>query len=153
VDEIIPEPPDTLLVNAAKGSRPSPLPPGDIRGIDNHQLTNIDIGIVVGVIQTQKEPIIGILNQYALLKKGSNIHSPCQLEWYKNDVNDKSINGPGHLQCILTIDGYFIPLCIKGGLSRLSIRTYTDHKSDNLPDIILTSKMEWDPSALDYDMK
>jgi hypothetical protein len=26
-----PEPPDTLLINASKGSRPAPLPPGDIR--------------------------------------------------------------------------------------------------------------------------
>jgi hypothetical protein len=31
VDEISPESPDTLLVNASKGSRPSPLSPGDIR--------------------------------------------------------------------------------------------------------------------------
>jgi hypothetical protein len=31
----------------------------DIHGIDNHQCTNIDIGTVGGVIQTQKGPIIG----------------------------------------------------------------------------------------------
>jgi hypothetical protein len=114
MDETNPEPSDTLLINAAKGCRPSPLPPGDIRwvlsknskrsvsiadieykvsyhkassgqslslidrganggiagidvrtifktgctvdirGIDNHQCTNIDIGTVGGVIQTQK---------------------------------------------------------------------------------------------------
>jgi hypothetical protein len=113
-EEADPVPSDTLLINAAKGSRPSPLPPGDIRrvlsknskrsvniahieykvsyhqassgqslslidrganggvagtdihvifktgqtvdvrGIDNHQCTNIDIGTVCGVIQTQK---------------------------------------------------------------------------------------------------
>jgi hypothetical protein len=29
-EEAEPEPSDTLLINAAKGSRPSPLPPGDI---------------------------------------------------------------------------------------------------------------------------
>jgi hypothetical protein len=115
--EADPEPSDTLLSNGAKGSRPSPLPPGDIRrvlsknskrsanlahieykvsyhqassgqsfslmdrganggvagtdvrvifktgrtvdiiGIDNHQCTNIDIGTVGGVIQTQKGPV------------------------------------------------------------------------------------------------
>jgi hypothetical protein len=71
----------------------------DIRGIDNHQCTNIDICTVGGVIQTQKGPIIGIMHQYALLNKGSTIHSPCQFEWYKNDVNDKSVNFPGSL-CI-----------------------------------------------------
>jgi hypothetical protein len=61
----------------------------DIRGIYNHQCTNIYIGTVGGVIQTQKGPIIGIMHQYALLNKGSTIHSPCQFEWYKLEVNDK----------------------------------------------------------------
>jgi hypothetical protein len=81
----------------------------DIRGIDNHQCTNIDIGTVGGVIQTQKVPI-GIMHQYALLNKGSTIHSPCQFEWYKNDVNDKSVNIPGGLQRTQTLNGYIIPL-------------------------------------------
>jgi hypothetical protein len=220
-ESVLEEPPDdteqessdTLLINAAKGSRPSPLPPGDIRrvlsknskrsanltqiqykvsyhkassepslslmdrganggvagtdvrtifktgrtvdirGIDNHQCTNIDIGTVGGVIHTQKGPIIGIMHQYALLNKGSTIHSPCQFEWYKNDVNDKSINVPGGLQRIQTLDGYIIPLNIKDGLARLSIRPYTDHEWDNLPHVILTSEIEWDPSVLDHDMK
>jgi hypothetical protein len=125
VDETNSEPSDTLLINAATGSRPSPLPPGDIRrvlstnskhsvsmtqieykvpyhkassgqslslidrgfnggvastearnifktgcnvnirGIDKHQCTNIDIGTVEGAIQTQKGPIIGIMHKYA----------------------------------------------------------------------------------------
>jgi hypothetical protein len=142
-EEVEPEPSGTLLINAAKRSRPSPLLPGtirrvlsknskhsvnlsqieykvsyhqassgqslslidrganggvagtdvqvifktgqtvDIRRIDNHQCTNIDIGTVGGVIQTQKCPIIGIMHQYALLNKGSTIYSPCQFEWYK----------------------------------------------------------------------
>jgi hypothetical protein len=77
----------------------------DIRGIDNHQCTNIDIGTVGGVIQTQKGPIISITHQYALFKKGSTIHSPCQFEWYKNDVNDKSTHLPGSLQRIQILDG------------------------------------------------
>jgi hypothetical protein len=212
-EEAVPEPSDTLLINAAKGSRPSPLPPGDIRrilsknskrsanlahieykvsyhqassdqslslidrganggvagtdvrvifktgqtvdirGIDNHQCTNIDIGTVGGVIQTQKGPVIGIMHQYALLNKGATIHSPCQFEWYKNDVNENSINVPGGHQCIQTLDGYVIPLSIKDGLVRLSIRPYTDQEWDNLPHVILTSELEWDPSVLDHNFK
>jgi hypothetical protein len=212
-EEAEPEPSDTLLINAAKGSRPNPLPPGDIRrvlsktlkrsvslaqieykvtyhhsssgqslslidrgayggvagtdvrvifkteqtvdirGIDNHQCTNIDIGTVGGVIQTQKGPIIGIMHQYALLNKGSTIHSPCQFEWYKNDVNDKSIRVPGGIQRIQTLDGYIIPLSITDGLTPLSICPYTDHEWDNLPHVILTSELEWDPSVLDHDLK
>jgi hypothetical protein len=119
-DQPDPEPPDTLLVIAAKRSQPTSLPPGDIRrvlsksskcaanfthieykvsyhkaasgqslslidcgsnggvagddvriisktgrtddirGIDTHQSTNVDIGTVVGVIQTQKGPSLVI---------------------------------------------------------------------------------------------
>jgi hypothetical protein len=125
----------------------------DITGIDNHQCTNIDIDTVGGVIHTQKGPIIGIMHQYALLSKGSTIHSPCQFEWYKNDINDKSINVPGDLQCILILDGYIIPLCIKDGLAHLSIHPYTDHEWDNLPHVTLTSEVEWDPSVLDLTLK
>jgi hypothetical protein len=47
----------------------------DIRGIDNHCCTNIEIGTVGSVIQTHKGPVIGIFNQYALLNKESSIHS------------------------------------------------------------------------------
>jgi hypothetical protein len=206
-----PEPPDTLLINAAKGSSSNQLPPGDIRrvlsksskrmvnmtnieyrvsyhkspsgkslslvdrganggvagtdvrvifktgrmvdirGIDNHHCTNIDIGTVGGVVKTQKGFVLAIMHQYALLNKGSSIHSPCQLEYFKSDVNDKSIHVPGGLQRIQTLDGYIIPLSIKDGLARLNIRPYTDHEWDTLPHVILTSEMEWDPSVLDHD--
>jgi hypothetical protein len=124
----------------------------DIRGIDNHQVTNIDIGTVGGVITTQKGSVIAIFQQYALLGKGHSIHSPCQLEWYKNDVNDKSIL-VGGLQRIKTLDGYVIPLAIKDGLPRLDIRPYTDKEWDVLPHVFLTAENEWDPSVMDHDFQ
>jgi hypothetical protein len=113
----------------------------DIRGIDNHQCTNIGVGTVSGVIKTQKGPIIGIMYQYALLNKGSTIHSPCQFEWYKNEVNNKSINVPGGLQQIQTLYGYIILLTIKDGLECLSNRPYTDKEWEDLPHVILTSEV------------
>jgi hypothetical protein len=122
----------------------------DICGIDNHRFT---IGTVEGVIQTQKGPIIGIMHQYALLSKGSTIHSPCQFEWDKSDVNDKSVNVPGGLQSIQTLDGYIFPLSTKDGLARLAIWPYSDHEWYNLPHVILTSELEWDLSALDHEFK
>jgi hypothetical protein len=116
-------------------------------------LYNIDIGTVGGVIHTNKGPIIGSINQYALLNKGSSIHSPCQFEWYKNDVNDKSILVPDGLQCIQTLDSYIIPLSIQDGLTHLNIRPYTDKEFETLPHVILTSELEWDPSVLDHAFK
>jgi hypothetical protein len=121
----------------------------DIRGIDNHRCTNIDIGTVGGVVHTQEGYVIAI----CLTEQGSNIHSPCQLVWYKNDVNDKSIHVPGGLRRIQTLDGYIIPLSIEDGLARLQIRPYTDHEWDTLPHVIFTSELEWDLSVLYHDFK
>ena len=63
----------------------------NVRGIDNHELTDMAIGTVGGVIPTNKGPVIAIMHQYALLGKGYSIHSPAQLEWFKNVVDDKSV--------------------------------------------------------------
>ena len=123
----------------------------DIKGIDNHHVNNIGIGTVGGVVQTQHGPVIAIMHQYALLGKGSSIHSPSQLEWFKNEVNDKSIHVPGGLQRIVTLDGYILPLAIKDGLARLDIRPHTDHEFATLPHVFLTSELEWDPSVLDHE--
>jgi hypothetical protein len=84
----------------------------DIKGIDNHQVIDVPIGIVGGVVNTQKGPVITLFHQYALLGTGSSIHSPCQLESYHNNVNDKSIHVNGVMQRIKTLDGYVIPLSI-----------------------------------------
>ena len=58
------------------------------------------------VVKTQHGPAIAILHQYAYTGQGKTIHSSGQLEWYKNDVNDKSVKVTGGLQCILTNNGY-----------------------------------------------
>jgi hypothetical protein len=99
----------------------------DIKGIDNHHFNNNGIETVGGVVQTQHGPVIAIMHQYALLGKGATIHSPSQLERYKNDINDKSLHVPGGLQHITTLEGIIIPLAIKDGLARLDTCPHTDH--------------------------
>ena len=105
----------------------------DIRGIDNHQVTNIPIGTVGGVVTSQKGPIIVIMHQYALLGKGSSIHSPCQLEAYHNDVNDKSVHVKGGLQRIQTLDGLpYAKQCIR--VLEISVfNTTVEIKPNNKP--------------------
>jgi hypothetical protein len=88
-----------------------------------------------------------------MLTKEPTIHYPCQFEWYKNDVKDKSIIVPGSHQHIQTVVGYPTPLNIKDGLTHLSIDPNTGHKWDNLPYVICTSELEWDPSVLDHDVR
>jgi hypothetical protein len=80
----------------------------DNKGIDNHHVNNIGIGTFGGVTQTQHGPAVAIMPQYALLGKGASIHSPSQIEWYKNYVNDKSVHVPGGLQCITTLECYIL---------------------------------------------
>jgi hypothetical protein len=123
----------------------------DIRGIDNHQLNDVAIGTDGGYVETQKGPIIAAFHQYALFGKGTSIHSPGQFEYYKNDVNDKSVH-VGGLQRIKTLDGYTIPLNIKNGLARMELRPYTNKEWDTLPHVFLTGELDWDPSVLDHNV-
>jgi hypothetical protein len=104
---------------------------------------------VGGVVNTQKGPVIAIMHQYALLGEGHSIHAPSQLEWYGNDVNDKTIH-VGGLQRIQTPGGYIIPLQFKDGLAYMDIRPYSDAEWGSLPHILLTDENEWDPSVLDH---
>eukprot|EP00977_Amphora_coffeiformis_P012644 scaffold3187_cov130-Amphora_coffeaeformis.AAC.1 len=64
----------------------------DIQGIDNHQMTNVKIGTVAGLVHSNKGPVVLIMHQYALVGRGHSIHSPAHWEWYKHDVCDKSVH-------------------------------------------------------------
>lgn len=121
----------------------------DIQGIDNHQMTGLEIGTVGGVVRTQHGPVIAIFHQYALYGKGPTIHAAGQLEHYNNTVDDKSVQ-VGGTQSITTLDGYVIPLQIEQGLARLSIRPFSDHDWDTLPHVIMCHDLEWNPSVLDH---
>jgi hypothetical protein len=73
------------------------------------------------------------------------------LEWYKNDVNYKSVHDPGGLERLTTLDGYVIPLVIKDVLACLNIWPRTDHEYEILPHVFFTSELEWDPNGLGHD--
>jgi len=125
----------------------------DVCGIDNHQITNIPIVTTRGVVTTQHGPIVTILHQYAYTGQGKTIHSSSQLEWYKNDVNNKSIKVSGGMQCIRTNNGYVIPISIRDGLPYIAVCPFSDEEWDNLPHVVLTSDMDWDPGVLDQDLE
>jgi hypothetical protein len=79
------------------------------------------------------------------------IHSSGQLEWYKQELDDKSIKVGGK-QHIKTLDGNVIPLDIKSGLPYFKMRPYTDKEWDSLPHVILARDCDWNPSVLDYSL-
>jgi hypothetical protein len=66
----------------------------DVQGIDNHQIVDIPIVTAGAVVNTQRGEVIIIMHQYAWTKKGKSIHSSGQMEWYKQDVDNKSRRVP-----------------------------------------------------------
>ena len=105
----------------------------NIQGIDNHEVTGLDVVTAATLLNTSQGKVIGIFNEYAYLGKGSSIHSSGQLEWFKTNVDEKSVK-VGGTQLITTLDGYSVPLLIKDGLAyATSLRRPTDQDMDTYP--------------------
>ena len=123
----------------------------NIQGIDNHEVTGLDVVTAATLLNTSQGKVIGIFNEYAYLGKGSSIHSLGQLKWFKTNVDEKSVK-VGGTQLITTLDGYSVPLLIKDGLAyATSLGKPTDQYMDTYPQVFFTSPDEWDPSVLDHD--
>ena len=123
----------------------------NIQGIDNHEVTGLDVVTAGTLLNTSQGKVIGIFNEYAYLGKGSSIHSSGQLEWFKTNVDEKSVK-VGGTQLITTLDGCSVPLLIKDGLAyATSLGRPTDQDMDTYPHAFFTSPDEWDPSVLDHD--
>ena len=121
-----------------------------VTGIDSHELQGLDVVHCAALEETNHGIVNLILNEYACYGKGHTIHSSGQIEWFKNSVDDRSVQ-VGDKQRICTIDGYAMTLTCRGGLMDLSIlgkATYTD--LERYPAVHLTGPHEWDPSVLDY---
>ena len=114
----------------------------NIQGIDNHEVTGLDVVTAATLLNTSQGKVIGIFNEYAYLGKGSSIHSSGQLEWFKTNVDEKSVK-VGGAQLITTLDGYSVPLLIKDGLAyATSLGKPTDQDMDTYPHVFFTSPDE-----------
>ena len=120
----------------------------NIQGIDNHEVTGLDVITAATLLNTSQGKVIGIFNEYAYLGKGSSIHSSGQLEWFQTNVDETSVK-VGGTQLITTLDGYSVPLLIKDGLAyATSLGRPTDRDMDTYPHVFITSPDEWDPSQV-----
>ena len=121
-----------------------------VTGVDQHQINGLDIVQCAALVNTSHGYVNLIMNEYAYYGKGHTIHSSGQIEWHKNNVDDKSVKGGGS-QCITTLDGYSFPLKCTGSLMYLSILGKpTDEELVKYPSVHLTSIHECDPSVLDF---
>ena len=120
----------------------------NISGIDNHDVTGLDVVTAATLLNTSLGKVIGIFNEYAYLGKGSSIHSSGQLEWFKTNVDETSVK-VGGTQLINTLDGYSVPLLIKDDLAyATSLGRPTDQDMDTYPHVFITSPDEWDHSQV-----
>ena len=121
-----------------------------VTGIDSHELQGLDVVQCAALVKTNHGIVNLIMNEYACYGKGHTIHSSGQIEWFKNSVDDRSVQVGGK-QRICTTDGYAMPLTCRGGLMYLSLLGKpTDQDLERYPAVHLTGPHEWDPSVLDY---
>jgi len=121
----------------------------NVSGIGNHEISNIPIGTVAGVVSTHLGEVIAIMHQVAYTGKGKSIISAVQLEDFKLDVHDKGICVGGK-QCLMTPDGYIHPLDMINGLPYTPMRPPTTEDWSTLKQVIWTSDIEWDPTKFDH---
>ena len=121
-----------------------------VTGIGSHDLQGLDVVQCAALVEANHGIVSLIMNEYACYGKGHSIHSSGQIEWFKNSVDDRSVQ-VGRKQRICTIDGYAMPLTCTGGLMYLSILGKpTDKDLERYQAVHLTGPHEWDPTVLDY---
>ena len=124
----------------------------NIVGIDDHELTGLNVVTAAALLDTQKGPIIGVFHEYAHLGKGRSIHAAGQMECFNCQVDDRS-KIVGGAQRIESSEGYVIPLSIESGLVYMhTIRIPTDQDLQNYPHVFFTSPDIWDASVLDHEI-
>ena len=124
----------------------------NIVGIDDHELTGLNLVTAAALMDTQKGPIIGIFHEYAHLGKDRSIHAAGQMGWFNCKVDDRP-KVVGGAQRIETSDGYVIPLSIASGLAYMHpIRIPTDNDLELYPHVFFISPETWDASVLDHDI-
>ena len=125
----------------------------NIVGIDDHELTGLNVVTAAALLDTQKGPIIGVFHEYAHLGKGRSNHAAGQMESFNCQVDDRS-KIVGGAQRIETSEGYVIPLSIESGLVYMhTIRIPTDQDLEkNYPHVFFTSPDIWDASVLDHEI-
>ena len=80
-----------------------------VTGIDSHELQGLDVVQCAALVETNHGIVNLIRNEYASYGKGLTIHPSGQIQWFKNSVDDRSVQVGGE-QRICTIDGYTMPL-------------------------------------------
>ena len=67
----------------------------NICSVDNHEMVDIPLALVGGVINVNHGEVIALFCNCACTGKGKSTHSPGQMEWHKLDINEKPLRTGG----------------------------------------------------------
>ena len=121
----------------------------NIKGINNHVMEQHTIMMAGAVAHSNCGPIILIMHEFTHTGKGMSILLSAQMEWYKVDVDDKSIKVGGK-QRLAMLGSFVIPLDIHRGLAYLDMHPFTEQEWNELQYVKLTHENVWDPQVLVY---
>ena len=62
----------------------------NIVGIDDHELTGLNVVTAAARLDTQKGRTIGVFHEYAHHGKGRSTHGAGEMEWFNCQVDDRS---------------------------------------------------------------
>ena len=91
-----------------------------VTGIDSHELQGLDVVQCAALVESNHGIVNLIMNEYACYGKKHTIHSSGQIEWFKDSVDDRSVQVGGK-QRICTIECYAMPLTCMDSCISLSL--------------------------------
>ena len=117
----------------------------NITGVAGNKLANLKLAQAAALVNTMEDHlIIVIMLQHANNGIGQTVHSKGQMEHFGVVIDDKSCNAGGK-QCIITPEGYTIPIHVRDRLSCIDMQIPMDAEMDRYPHIFLMADSPWDP--------
>ncbi|KAL7490750.1 hypothetical protein ACHAWT_000281, partial [Skeletonema menzelii] len=121
----------------------------NITGVGNLNIPRLRIGTFAAKVRLQDgRYVLMIFHEYGELKNGKTIHSKLQLR----DNNCQVFDDPEELdgkQCLITQEGYHIPLDFEQGLAYIKMHYPTEDELKTLPCVLMTRDIPWNPSRYD----
>ena len=134
---------DAIMVDFVEGATVN------LTGLANSAVDGLKLGTAAAVGRTVNDgDVLLLFPQTADLGRGKTILSKGQLEKFGSIVDDTS-RAAGGRQCMITHEGYVIPIHTRDGLPRIDMRKPTEAELSSLPAVWLTSDETWDPEVLD----
>jgi hypothetical protein len=122
----------------------------NVTGITKNAVNDLPIVQAAGLIESSIGPIIDIFHQYPSIGDGKTVHLCAHLRSFGTLIDDVPISCVGK-QCLVTAEGYIVPLSIHDGLAYMYMSSPTSSEIEHYTLVMFISDAVWDPSHLDHE--